>query len=337
MKNYDNVKKGFTLAEILCALAIVGICTALALTLMKPAEKSAMKYLYMNAYQALEKAYYNASIKGIDPFSALPDEDGEFPVFTDTNDTGARKLCEGLTFYINTLTNKKDGEDDFSTTCSDSKLTSELADSFDRNNIQFTANNGMDFYISKMLTNTEKNLSFYLVFVDVNGEDKPNSIVYTYKGGKSADDYNMSDPKDVKQKAKDEIEPDIFAFAILSTGRICPLGIPEYDTNILTARFAYFTSSGDVKYTKESMAYYQAKGAAWGYYNSGVDNLEYSEDEAYTYNDIIRATINPDSKIVKDFPNLVEMAPVSLASEDPYYCSEMDNESCYIFLDTYRP
>lgn len=50
-----NIKFGFTLGEVLCALGIIGICTALALTTMKPAEKKATKYLYMNAYNSLEK------------------------------------------------------------------------------------------------------------------------------------------------------------------------------------------------------------------------------------------------------------------------------------------
>lgn len=51
-----NIKFGFTLGEVLCALGIIGICTALALTTMKPAEKKATKYLYMNAYNSLEKS-----------------------------------------------------------------------------------------------------------------------------------------------------------------------------------------------------------------------------------------------------------------------------------------
>ena len=334
----NNYKSGFTLAEVLCALAIVGICTAFAMTLMKPAQKSAMKYLYMNAYTSIEKAYYNSAAIGFDPFSTEPDEDGVPPVFSDTKDTGALKLCQGLTTYINTTTNVKTEDDDYSSSCSDTKITSELAkdDDFNNDTLQFTATNGMRFYISKQLTMASGD-KFYLVFVDVNGERGPNSIDYSYKGGKTSDDYNDTDPDDVKQKAKDQIEPDIYAFAILKTGRICPIGIPEYDSNILTARFAYFDSDGNVLYTKHSLPYYQAKGAAWGYYNTaGPDLLAYNEDEPFTMNDAIRAAINSESKLVKNFPDLTSIEPMEISAESPYFCSNEDLESCYVFLDTYK-
>ena len=72
---------------------------------------------------------------------------------------------------------------------------------------------------------------------------------------------------------------------------------------------AYFDSAGDVAYTKKSMPYYQAKGAAWGYYNEGTDDYIYNLDEPYSVNDIIRRAINPNSKIVKDFPVLREKSP----------------------------
>lgn len=342
VNNLQYRKSAFTLAELLCVIAIVGICTALALTMMKPADKSAMRYLYMNAYSAVEKAYYNASLRGMGPFSQQSDEDGNPPVFSDTQDTGAKRLCEGLTFYINTTTNEKTEDDDYSTTCSDTKLTSELANDFDRDNIQFTANNGMEFYISKRLSINPEDPNpdyFYLVFVDVNGAKGPNSVLYTYKGGKTEDDYNDSDEDDRKQKAKDKIEPDIFAFAILESGRICPIGIPEYDSDILTARFAYFESNGNVLYTNKSMAYYQAKSAAWGFYNTEepVDEEEvYDKNEPFTMNGIIRAAIDQNSLLVNDFPNLSELEPIAIQSENPYNCSRLDYESCYIFLDTYR-
>ena len=140
-----------------------------------------------------------------------------------------------------------------------------------------------------------------------------------------------------KKAEKNRIEPDIYAFAILDTGRICPIGIPEYDSNVLTARFAYFTDSGDPLYTHKSMAYYQAKGAAWGYYSgTKPDPMEYNPDEPFTMNDAIRAAINSGSKIVSDFPDLKSLEPSSLSGSAPYHCSNEDLESCYIFLDEYR-
>lgn len=323
-----NIKFGFTLGEVLCALGIIGICTALALTTMKPAEKKATKYLYMNAYNSLEKAYYNYVLIGKNPFREEPDETGNVLIHSDTEDTGTQLLCEGLTTYINTATNKKDADDDFSTTCSSTKLTSEMAEpeDFTDDNVQFIASNGMKFYISKLITKDD--LKFYLVFVDINGSKKPNSIEYTYK---------FTHIESEKKAEKNRIEPDIYAFAILDTGRICPIGIPEYDSNVLTARFAYFTDSGDPLYTHKSMAYYQAKGAAWGYYSgTKPDPMEYNPDEPFTMNDAIRAAINSGSKIVSDFPDLKSLEPSSLSGSAPYHCSNEDLESCYIFLDEYR-
>lgn len=325
-----NMKKiGFTLGELLVVLGIIGILTAVAVTTIKPAEKKAVKYLYMNAYNSLSKAYYNAVLKGYNPFTE-EEFQGLTPEHSETVDTGTEILCRGLTYWINTGTNEKNDDHDYSTTCSSTKLTSELADDFSDENIQFVATNGMKFYISKMLG--DEDFKFYLVFVDVNGTRPPDSIEYTFKGGKSADDYD-----DDEKKAKDLIEPDIYAFAILDTGRVCPIGIPEYDSNIMTARFGYFDDEGEPLYTRQSLAYYQAKGAAWGYYsNEEMSPLDYNEDEVFSMNDFVRSKINPESKIVKDFPDLSTLTPTTVSSSAPHNCSADDLESCFVFLDEYR-
>lgn len=336
----NKKKSGFTLGEVLCALGVVGICMALALTTTKPAEKAAVKYLYMNAYNSLQKAYYNSVLLGSNPFTEEKDEEtGKEPVHSDAEDSGTEILCKGLTNFINTKTNKKDADKDYSTTCSSTNLVSELGTDvvIDKSlkgaekqkailerekKAQFIASNGMQFYITKML-GQEDGLHFYLVFVDVNGRKAPNSMEYSYKSG--------------VEKEENRIEPDVFAFAILDTGRVCPLGVPEYDSNILTARFAYFDDQGDPLYTKKSMPYYQAKGAAWGVYSSPkVNKLQYNADDPYTMNDAIRALIDAESLIVKDFPDLATQDPKALEGAAPYNCSDEDFESCYIFLDEYR-
>lgn len=324
----NNKKFGFTLGEVLCALGIVGICTTLALTTMKPAEQKATKYLYMNAFNSVQKAYYNSLLQNMNPFTTEADENGTVPVHTETNDSGTEILCKGLTTYINTTTNKKDADEDYSTSCSPTKLTSELArpEDFTDQNVQFTASNGMKFYITKMLGNSD--INFYLLFVDLNGTKKPNSVEYTYK-------YTHIESE--KKADKNKILPDIVAFAILDTGRICPIGIPEYDKDILTARFVYFDNLGDPLYTHKSMAYYQAKGAAWGYYSSVTPTANnYNVDEQFTMNEVIRSIIKPQSLLVKNFPDLKSLQPASVESGAPYNCSDEDIESCYIFLDEYR-
>ena len=170
------------------------------------------------------------------------------------------------------------------------------------------------------------------IFIDINGDKGPNTVQYTYKGGRRASDFD-SDEK----RAQAEIEPDIYAFALLETGRICPIGIPEFDKDVMTARFAYYDNDGEPLYTSKSLAYYQAKGAAWGYYNAdGPNVLNFNIDEPFTLNDIIRQKLS-GSKLVEDFPaDLSSLSPVATAKEDPYHCSNTDLESCYVFLDSYR-
>lgn len=312
----SGTKYGFSLAEVILVLAIVGVLIAVASTALKP-EKKAIKYIYMNAYNSLSKAYYNGLLLGHDPFDDNALDEGVTPSHTDANDTGTEMLCRNLTSYINTKDNVKNANQDYSSSCSATKITSQLANEFLDEKVQFVANNGMKFYITNRLGDDDYH--FYIVYVDINGNKLPNSF-----------DYVLDDNGRVRE------EPDIFAFAILDIGRVIPLGIPEYDSNILTARFAYFNDDGDALYSKRSMAYYQAKGAAWGYYSSKEDSLEYNDSEPYTMNDFVRSKINEESNIVKDFPDLKELSPVAVINDEEHKCSDQDIESCYVFLDAYR-
>lgn len=329
-KNKPFIKQGFTLAEVVIAIAIVGIVTALALTTMKPSKK-AIKYQYINAYSAVERAYYNGMLKGYDPFSSKK-VDGAEPEHTATKDTGALQLCRGLTTFINTKDAERDTDDgfgqayDYSSSCSDTKLTSELANSFTDEKVQFVASNGMKFYITKQLGGVnEGDVKFYLVFVDINGEKKPNSFEYDY--------YSNGTVK---------TEPDIHAFVILQSGHVIPIGAAEYDPVILTARVAYFDENGEVQFTRTSRAYYQAKGEAWGYYSSDkmVPAAEkYNESEWFSMNDYIRnklSEIAPLSKIVTATPDFTTLKPREALENETNNCVADDLESCYIFLDEYR-
>lgn len=332
--NLNNHKNGFTLAEIVIAMAIIGIITAIALTTLKPA-KSAVKYLYMNAYNTVGLAYYNGFVLGYNPFSDK-DVDGNAAVHSETKDTGAEILCRALTSYINTKDNVKDSSvkdvngiaKDYSASCSSTKITSPNADSFTDEKVQFVANNGMKYYISNLIKDDD--IKFYLVFIDTNGDKRPNSF-----------DYRKKTVEDDDGNTKEVIQewPDIYSFALLETGRIVPLGIPEYDPMVLSARFVYFDNEGESLYYKKSLAYYQAKGAAWGYYSNKTEPDEYDESDPLTLNDLIRKKIEAayaESKIIKDFPELKDLDPLDTASEAPYHCSNEDFESCYIFLDEYR-
>lgn len=323
-KNLINLKIGFTLAELLIVVAILGILIALALTISATKVKDATKYLYANAYKSLSTAYYNGLLLGFNPFDDTVLDDGVTAEHSTSRDTGAEILCRCLTSYINTNDSTRytktvtyangDTEEitqDYSASCSADKITNQLADDF--SNPQFIANNGMIFYISNKIGDDD--LSFYLVFVDLNGTKAPNTL-------------------DIDAVDATKTKTDIYAFAILDTGKVLPIGSPEYDTEVLTARIAYFDDEGDILYTKNSMAYYQAKGAAWGFYSGKADSLVYNETEQFSMNDAVRSKLDANSKILKPQPfNTAFSAPV--APSETNNCTIDDFESCYVFLDEY--
>ena len=313
MKLFNNKKCGFSLAEVLICVTIAGVIATVGFSTVKPQQK-ATKYLYLNAYKSLARAFYNGQMNGFDPF--VDDANAEH---SDEKDTGTETLCKALTSYINSTDNELDGTKDYSKSCSATKLTSELANSFTDSNVQFIASgSGMKFYLTKKL-NAGTDVPFYIIFVDINGDKKPN--VYTH-------------PANVDEKVKKQT-PDIYAFAAIKSGRILPIGSPEYDTKLLTAKLVYFGASGDPIYSENSRAYYQAKGEAWGYYSAIEDPITtYDEQEPFTMNDYIRSKINTESNIVKNFPNLKEKEPKTLSNVGK--CSSDDLESCFIYIEEYR-
>lgn len=317
-------KIGFTLAETLIAMVIIGVVVALSIPSLKSVDKKAYKYQYMSAYTALSKAYYNGLINGYNPFRETPDANGVTLVHDAANDTGTETLCKGLTSFINTTTNVKTASVDYNTSCSATKLATSLATpaDFAYTKVQFIANNGMKFYLTGRLGdgNLENGMYFYIVYVDINGSKKPNSFDYDRDADGKVTSY-----------------PDIHAFAVLSTGNVIPIGYAEFDPTFLTSRIAYFNNDGDVLYTKKSLAYYQAKGLAWGYYSSIANPEEtYDESEPHSLNDFIRNKIDDESNIVKNLPAVADLSPEEVASDAVHNCSAEDFDSCYLFLDEYR-
>ena len=360
---FYNIKPAFTLVELMIAMAIVGIILVFGMVTMKPKDDG-LKYLYSNAHRSLSIAYYNGLINtDFNPFTFDADS------YTETNDPGTEALCRLLTSYINS---NNVGSYDYDTGCSDSKfITGDAADNeFTSTKVQFTANNGMKFYLSKKLEvsferpkvigEDEKDTityPYYLVFVDVNGDTLPNSILY--HGAQ---------------------KPDIFAFAVFDTGYVIPLGIPEYDRTIMTASIAYFDDEFLLRYHPVPVAYFQAKGMAWGFYmpkqsNSSVEDVDYINlqdtklvdiAEVHTLNDAVRASLGEDSNIVKGLNDFRDNFPIAGVLDEAKYeqclpgktddyckalhtvggllpkpllrdhCSLGDYEACFIVVDEYK-
>lgn len=266
-------KCGFTVAETLIVLGIIGILILAAVTAIKPFDKS-VQYLYSNAVISLDRAYYNAiGVTGADDPFDVPASDHNGL----TKDVGAERVCKALIRYINPV--------DKANSCKDDRIVSPMADNFPDDKIQFVSLNGMRFYTSGLIegeTANNESISFYVVFVDINGESGRGSAEYIPAGKKDANG------KEMKQK-----NPDIFAFAVLPIGRIVPLGAPEVDTTFMTTRISYLNEEQETRFTTVSKPYYQTKADAWNYYTgSGSNTNIISADVPYTYNDAIRTILN---------------------------------------------
>lgn len=299
-----KLKKGFTLAETLIVLLIISILIVATITVMKPNDK-VLKYQYSNAYTGISEGFYNVLLYKYDS-DLFPDE------------SGPEKLCQELTDYINTL----------SENCSDSKDVGLGTDIFEDEKIQFVSTNGMRFYFSNMqtisykLNNEDHSLKYYMAYVDINGKKGPNRL------GVDSNKRNSA--------------PDIFAFALLETGKTVPLGLPEIDDRFMQARLAYYDNHAEIQYAEPSLPYYLAKNAAWGCYDK-VDQLTTEEksnkllfnepEEPHTMNDVIRNSLPANSKIRIDIPDVSN----SLKGNDTKYrCTRYDFENCFVVIDSYN-
>lgn len=280
-----KLKPAFTLAEIALFFMVVAVLLSILFTTIKPQQVIAdknVKYKYAAAYEALNLAIYDmGKEENTDPFLKINKDPKK----------GFKKLCKGLTEYINTET----------TNCS-KPIKNNVAymknENFDFRTIDpnFTALNGMKFYISELITddiipNTDRSyyneenpdftLKFYMIYVDLNGKDDPNrphSIAYDLKGKR---------------------HPHVYAFAVIPTGDAIPMGIAEYNIKYLQTRIAY--KEDHSVYYSPYYSLRQAKHAAWNWYNPADQNITFHEKISFTYNDYIKEILQRHSSQLYKF------------------------------------
>ena len=358
-------KNGFSLAELLISMAIISFMVGVAITTFKTYDKG-ISHLYSNMYYVLDRALYNTTTYWIpnDAFEREPfkkelknPKNGDVREISDTE--GARRLCRALIEYINPV---ESGNRD--SICSASKAVTDMGndDLFTKENVMFTATNGVRFWISKRYPEDDSKLKFYIIYADMNGPRLPNSM--KYEKGSESNNWKTKDP-------------DIFAFAALENGRVCPLGIPEVEPRYMTTRIIY-QDEGDVndfvyKYSSPSRPYVYSKAEAWGYYlpqaqvpenHSVVADDDVIGDEPTSYNGYVRSNIDANSKIYeflegKTMSEYVQNDPynknsagafdIKFQSEMPrhenddktkpniggYGCYWRSAEECYVLIDKY--
>jgi hypothetical protein len=141
---------------------------------------------------------YSGELKN--PF-VTTDYDDEGQSYNVSREMGAERLCLMFADYINSS----------QISCSSKHLADDMG--VNLGEVKIKTLNGVDIYISKRLQGSANNPAFFLVYADINGSEMPpNTLEYT--------------PPSQSNHFKG-VDPDIFAFAALENGRICPLGVPE--------------------------------------------------------------------------------------------------------------
>ena len=341
-------KTGFTIAEILISLVVVGVITGFAINIFRPFDKS-YKYLYSNAYYSLDRALYNATMTYIpeneynrEPFQETARNAVTGQAITVTPQMGAQRLCRALTEYINTV----------STNCNAAPSDSAGADGIFSTTPSFITNNGMRFWISRRYPdNGDNRTKFFVIYADLNGTKPPNSM--RYEEGNGANQNRTRDP-------------DVFAFAALPMGRVCPIGVPEVEPRYLTTRTKYIDENMEVAYSSDSqdqnfnsafslasqpMIYNMAQ--AWGYYISGDeadDNIPIP-DAPLSYNGYIRSVIGNSAiygflngRTMRSYFNnrysgsrrpALNSAPPAEGNSGGFGCAEKSDNECEVIIDKY--
>ena len=265
-------KKGFSLAELIIAMAIIGFVVGAAMVTFKSFDKG-VKYVYSNTYYVLDRALYNTVSYWIpsepvvrEPFktSVINPENNQSVTISDTD--AASRMCRALIEYINPVNNV-----DRDAMCNNITPVSDIgpfaANGTDLATPHFTATNGVRFWISRRYPDStdasnDGKMKFFIIYADMNGVRLPNSM--DYEEGNANNHYKTKDP-------------DIFAFAALEDGRICPIGIPEVEPRYMTTRIVYqdvhtqIIEGNEVddvvlRYSSPSKPYVISKAEAWGYY-----------------------------------------------------------------------
>lgn len=257
-----GMKKAFTFAEMMIVFVIIGTIIALGVSSVKPWEKS-YKYSYHRMYNALALSIYNHMVNTT--------EDDAFP-------NKANSFCEALLEFMNTAEHFKNAAE-VKTFCQGRFLHGNPTSYPDDKVIRPTngsrmwigAKDGSGNPYSKAFTQDgiTDTVRYYIVYVDLNGDRKPNTSKWTRN-----------------QMA------DIVAFLVTDKYSVIPVGYPEIDSRYLEAHVIYpsFDSTGEEEttgddyQTSDAMTYYEAKVQSFDLNDDGNIDMVINNINTYDFN-----------------------------------------------------
>lgn len=325
MKKFN--KKAFSLVEVLIVLSIIGFLAIAGLRTINSKEEQ-YNQPYYNAYNSIKKTAYNVLAdlhcpddssddpncrEGVRPYPKKPNDCKE----TVGSETRIIKgLCSRFAEFLNVTENN----------CS--LLTSNNC----TNVLQYGINNKADnfpsrphlilsnsyrLYFGQMNTMTigSKMIDYFVVYVDINGEKKPNSV--TCQGT--------------------TIKPDIVPFAVTRSGDVIPMGYPIYSKQYLTAKIAFpteYNEKGSVDNYSPSMSFYEAIATAWPQGSAGEVTREhdipfslmFADEDAFNGSNIRQCYNNDELRKKQDFIDDAKTLRESLKSRQENDCNKRKEE-----------
>lgn len=284
-------RKAFTLAEILMFFLILTILLTIIMSITKPQQainNRIVKERYAAVHDALNIALFNImDDEETDPFVLTPLQQAN-------GDTHYKKLCNGLTSYINT-----DVDQCNTTKPTPDNVTYLSNEDFDFRPLpgNFTSMTGVKFFLSNLIEDdllpvTDRSyynegdpthtLKFFIIYADLYGEE------------------NKRHAHTIKYNAAKKEPPHVFAFAALPTGDVIPVGLAEYDPKYFTARVSYIENN--TVYYSGRYSYQEAKNQAWGWYTRRFYNWpEYKSTISSTYTDYIKEILERKGSKLYEF------------------------------------
>ena len=303
----QNKKNGFTLAEILIVLVFAGVILVYEINILTN-KINQYGSLYYNVYNTLRKVGYNMFID----FGTPKGVQREFPKVT----KGENGLCERLCEYLNVVEKDKN--------C-DAEGVNKNASNIGDKTLRFKTSNATRFYIDDNVyttnitkivkeevdgveneTEIQEELKYFIVYVDINGEKKPNSV---------------------QREGNSKVLPDIVPFAItINHGEVIPMGYPIYDKNYMTAKIQYPACLDENGKTKEcefdkenyseAMTFYEAISRAW----------QGRQDVEIPYSNKLTDLLSPNN-LAKKFFNGEVQNNVPMTEQDIKLCTNCPEDT----------